>query len=373
MPSQNSLTTFDLRDLSPARLDTMASAYARDGLILLQGVDAVTEVLSDLVRQTAGFSASEWSALLDPRRAEGPLPRELRQRLSKVTTTESLAETILSELGSLFERLLGPLVHVSSTFHTQVKGGPTEAAAVDHGGYPAQSDFMELHGQYLLHQDFTGANIPTTPSGLTLWVGLNDCDDWTLRLHRGSHRMGMIVDRWLRLDDQRLGELGIPIDVPARAGQAVVFSSMLVHGTSQPGPSRRVSCDIRFFPLCGYLPTRPHLLARDPLKVLRQSRETDPVLLAPRQEALTWLGQWQSDQPVELLSPLEWPRFLQASLRGEVDQARQHFDALVHPHLASGSSDTFAQRFFGKAPEQEALQSTWAQLGIDRSTAGPSG
>jgi hypothetical protein len=46
---------------------------------------------------------------------------------------------------------------------------------------------MEVHGAYLLHQDFTGAPIPTVPSGLTMWVGQNDCPNWTLRLYPGSN------------------------------------------------------------------------------------------------------------------------------------------------------------------------------------------
>jgi hypothetical protein len=365
-------TTYNVRDLSPDKLEELASAYARDGFVLLESVEPVTQALQNLVRETAEISLSDWQALLDPNQSAGLLPRECRQRLSKVTTTPSLTETILSQLGTVLERLLGPLVHVSSTFHTQVKGGPTDVAPVDHGGYPEQTDFMELHGQYLLHQDFTGANIPTTPSGLTLWVGLNGCQDWTLRLVRGSHRLGMLVDRWLRLDDERLQSLGEPVDVPAQPGRAIVFSSMLVHGTSNPGPMRRVSCDIRFFPLCGYLPTQPHFLSPDPLQSLRSCPDQDPVLLAPRREALAWLGQWRDDEPMEPLAPLQWPRFLQASLQGNARRARQHFDALVHPELASGSADAFAKRFYGRSPERSALHQTWARLGLDLSAQQPS-
>ena len=61
------------------------------------------------------------------------------------------------------------LAHVSSTFHGQCKGQNSDETYG--GGYTGDS--KEVSAPYLLHQDFTGANIPTSPSALTLWAGVN--------------------------------------------------------------------------------------------------------------------------------------------------------------------------------------------------------
>ena len=140
----------------------------------------------------------------------------------------------------MFRRLFGPLVHVSSNYHAQVKGG--DVLRVDRGG--GVGEYREVQGQYLIHQDFTGARIPTSPSQLTLWVAQNSSPDWTLRMYPGSHRNGLLNNQWVSLDDPWLAQFGTPVDVTAEEGLAVIFNSLLLHASSNPGPRRRVSCDI---------------------------------------------------------------------------------------------------------------------------------
>ena len=101
---------------------------------------------------------------------------------------------------------------------------------------------------------------PTSPSAVTLWVSMNSCPDWTVRFYPASHRQGLLCNDFLELDDQRLAALEKPIEVHAKIGTGVLFNALMLHGTGNPGSQRRVSCDIRFFPLCAFLPSTVHFL-----------------------------------------------------------------------------------------------------------------
>ena len=63
----------------------------------------------------------------------------------------------------------------------------------------------------------------------------------------------------------RLAQLAPPVEIEARAGTGVIFNALLFHGTGKLGARRRVSCDLRFFPLCGFLPSEVHFLDDQPL------------------------------------------------------------------------------------------------------------
>jgi hypothetical protein len=313
---------FTLKDLNGEKLDEAARHFDEHGYFIVSGVgDAVTALFRPLLADRLGTTVAALDELFDPDSPPALLPVKVRQRLSRVDSTPELARGLLSALEPVFKRLLGPLVHVSSTFHAQFKSGVVPA--VDHGGY--KNEYLEVQGQYLLHQDFTGAGIPTSPSAVTLWVGQNSCPDWNLRLYRGSHRHGLLCNQWLPLDDPRLEFLGTPIDIQARRGSAVIFNALLLHSSSNPGPRRRVSCDIRFFPLCGFLPTATHVLGTSPIHDLR--------------------GQGVPQTGVPPYSILNWANYLHTYLTGHPDAAVQHMERFVNSTHGVDSPEAYTSKF----------------------------
>jgi hypothetical protein len=336
----------DLRHLDSQQLETAAQHYAEHGFILLSGLeDIVTAKFRPMLADRIGVNEQELAAILDPGKSEVVFPPQVRERLGRIETSSHLAQSLLGVLRPLLTRLIGPLVHVSSTFHAQFKGEGVQE--VDHGGYSKAAEYLEVHGPYLLHQDFAGASIPTSPSAMTLWVAMNDCPNWNLRFYPGSHRRGLICNRWLALDDQRLSPLGEPIDIVARTGTAVLFNALMLHGTSNPGPLRRVSCDIRFFPLCGFLPSETHLLEASPSNALREGlgRAFSPVLQAPLFEDQVFLGDEIQLGDVPPLSVLNWVKFLSDVVAGRKDKALAHLERFVNTDMGFDSITAYNAKF----------------------------
>jgi len=352
---------FELRDLSGKRLDEAARAFEQDGFILLSGVgEAVTTHFRPIVAERLQVDAATFTRMLDPDSPPTILPVETRERLSRITTPAPLAETLLKALQPMFLRVLGPFAHVSTTFHGQFKGG--EVAAVDHGGYA--KDYLEVQGQYLLHQDFSGAAIPTSPSGVTLWVGLNTTPDWNLRLYPGSHRYGLLCNQWLRLEDPRLSPFGEPIDIAAKAGNAVLFNSLLLHSSSNPGPRRRISCDIRFFPLCGFLPSLPHCLDARPGQRLSEGleRETGPTLRSPFLETAAFLGGTLPAEDVPPHSMANWGHYVARLVQGDPDGALPLLERFVNEELGFDPPEVFTAKFHDRPMHLEPLRTAAARL-----------
>jgi hypothetical protein len=270
-----------------------------------------------------------------------------------VTTPPELRDALFAALRPVIARLLGPLVHISSTFHAQFKGG--EVKPVDHGGY--KNDFLEVQGQYLLHQDFTGASIPTSPTAITLWVPQNSCPDFNLRLYPGSHKVGLICESWLKLDDPRLAWLGKPIDVVAEHGTAVIFNSLLLHSSSNPGVRRRVSCDIRFFPLCAFLPSEVHVLDSRPMATIRRrlAEERGETLRAPLLEDLAFLGEGTITPGVPPLSIANWANYLSALFAGDPG-ALAHFEAFVNREHGWDAAEKYTSKYHDRPVHAETLQ-----------------
>ena len=297
-------------------LESAARHYEEQGFLLVDGMERLaTTLFHPILATILHLGDSEFQTLLDPEKASEIFPAEIRRQLARIETPESVKITLLDQIKTLLQKLIGPISHVSSTFHAQFKGNA--AGAVDHGGYNQSSEFMELHGPYLLHQDFAGAAIPTSPSMVTLWTPLNTTPYWNLRLYPGSHHQGLLCNEWLDLQDSRLDALGTPVDIQAKEGTAVLFNSMMLHGTSNPGPQRRVSCDIRFFPLCGFLPSEPFLLDPDPLETIADGlgRAPGPALLSPLLEDLAFLGTGTTRIPLPVFeappcSVLNWVNYI---------------------------------------------------------------
>lgn len=337
----------DLENLSPACLQQAAEHFSKAGFILLDGVrDCVSRPLSDSVAGALGADENEMAALLEPLTEEWAFSLESRQKLSRVGTSPDLQSQLVDSLRPVLASLLGPFAHVSSSFHAQFKAASAMQHTVDHGGYEQQNEHMELHGAYLLHQDFAGAAIPTSPGGLTLWAGLNDCPDWPLRLYPGSHRRGLICDSWLANDDERVVQLGPPVDIQARRGQAILFHAMLVHGSCNAGPRRRVSCDIRFFPLCGFLPTQPVFLHEHPCQALATQLETNPpdTIRASLQESQVFLGQKPELTAAEPLSVMNWVQVVEALARNDKASAFEHLRQFVNHEIGTGTVEDYSDR-----------------------------
>jgi len=341
---------FRLQELDPTQLEIMARHYEEEGFFLLSGLeDVVTARLKSILAEKLDVNDRQMERVLDP---ANPLvlSHDARQRLARIPTPSQLVGSLLGTLEPILKRLIGPLVHVSSTFHGQCKGQNSDETY--EGGYTGDS--KEVSALYLLHQDFTGANIPTTPSALTLWAGINSCPEWTLRIYPGSHRLGILCNRWLAMDDSRLTLVGDPIEVSARPGTALLFNALLLHGTSNPGHLRRVSCDIRFFPLCGFLPSEIHLLpyARDTLRAGLENA-CSSVLRAPLLEDQIFLGEHVCLREVPHHSVLNWVNYLANVMRGEMDQALPHLARFVNTEVNTDPLDAYVSKFHGK-PVYEA-------------------
>ncbi len=359
--------TLDLTALTQRSTAEAASHFARHGYILLGGVhDSVTRPLRRIVMDSLGANDAEMNDLLAPSTDDWNFPLETRRRLSQVETPPALADDLIGTLRPVLRALLGPWAHVSSSFHAQFKAARAMQHAVDHGGYQKQNDHMELHGAYLLHQDFAGASIPTSPGGLTLWAGMNECPDWPLRLYPGSHRQGLICDHWLANDDPRLASLGEPVHVQACPGTAVLFHAMLVHGSCQPGPRRRASCDIRFFPLCGFLPSQPYFLHDQPLQALADQLETNPpeVIQASLLESQVFLGQPPRPGEVETLSGLNWVHVIQELSRGDEAAAVRHLGQFVNHQISTGTTEDYSRRLLHRAIDGQMLKTLRDRLAV---------
>ena len=347
---------FRLSDLTGTTLETAARHYDERGFIIVDGVEeSITRRFKPLVAERLQVPLGEFEDMLNPDSPPLILPVEARKRMSRIDSPRELSTALLSTLEPVLERLLGGLLHVSSTFHGQFKGG--DVKPVDHGGYDPNAQYLEVQGQYLIHQDFAGAAMPTSPCGVTLWTPLNSSPDWNLRLYPASHRHGLICQEWLKLDDPRLASFGEPVDVPARAGSCVIFNSLLLHSSSKPGLRRRVSCDIRFFPLTGFLPSRVHLIGRDPLATLREglARNDGPTLKAPHLEAAAFLGLMTTPEPCAPHSILNWANYLAVLLSGRPDEALPHLGRFVNLERGVDTIEVFASKFHNREIHRDTL------------------
>jgi Phytanoyl-CoA dioxygenase (PhyH) len=352
----------NLQEFDSQQLEAAAQHYADRGFLLLSGLEnLVTARFRPVLAEKIGVDEHDLLSFLDPENPKVVFSPEVRKRLGRVDTSRSLALSLLRVLEPLLTRLIGPLAHVSSNFHAQFKGDGVKA--VDHGGY-ATGDYMEVHGPYLLHQDFAGASIPTSPSAVTLWVAMNDCPCWNLRLYPGSHRLGLLCNRWVGLEDERLAPFGEPIDVPAQAGTAVVFNALMLHGTSNPGPLRRVSCDIRFFPLCGFLPSETHLLGSSPYSAIREglAHAFNSVLQAPLLEDQVFLGEKTRLEHVPPLSVLNWVKYLSHVVNGEAEEALPYLERFVNTAIGFDGITAYVSKFHKQPVHEEALLSVRERL-----------
>src|SRR5262249_47214933 len=154
------------------------------------------------------------------------------------------------------------------------------------------------------------ASLPTSPSAVTLWIAMNSCPDWNLRVFPGSHRRGLLWHAWVALDDPRLAAVGPPGGLPPRGRAAGPVNCHPLPRPRPPRPRRRGGCDIRFFPLCGFLPSRVHGIG--PIAVIDEglARRPGPVLRAPLRESQVFLGLVREREHAEPHSVLNWVNYI---------------------------------------------------------------
>ena len=360
------MTSFDIAKLDSGMLDEMGAYFDSEGYCILRGLqEIVTDHYYPVLMQAAGISRSELELLLNPESADLVLPQELRQKLSRVLTTSTLAEELIGGLKPLLARLLGPMVQVSRDFHAQFKCGAT--GRVGYGGYDSQAGFMEVHGAYQLHQDFTGASLPTSPGAIIVWVGLNDCPDWPVRLYPRSHKLGLLCREFISVDHERLSQFGDPIEFEAKPGTGIVFNSLLLHGTGRSGPRRRVSCDIRFFPSCPYLQSPVHTLVESPSAFVQErlERESGPTLQAPLLENLALAGCMGEAVDAPEHSILNWANYLNEVCNGDADRAIPYLRRFTNTKMGMDPAETYIDQFHGWPMKTDTLDRIRGLMGVE--------
>lgn len=344
----------DAKNLAPHVLREAAAHYSERGYVRLTGLeDSVTAPFQDILTRQLGVDEAGMAAILESEGLSYDFTSEERAAVSRIETDPELAGSLLDAVGPLLNALIGPVLHVSSTFHGQFKGGDNAGVRVG-GGI---EDHMEVQRPYLLHQDFAGARIPTSPCGVTLWVGINTTPDWKLRLYPGTHTLGLLCQEWMELTDERLAAFGEPLDLPGTRGDAVVFNALLLHGTGDKGPCRRVSCDIRFFPLCGWLPSKFHTLTDRPLEELRAARaaKADETLRAPLLEVGAYLGEEGGIDEAPPRSILNWAAYVRALMEGRIAGSESHIARFVNEEVGIDPPATYIDRFHGRPFVQDTI------------------
>jgi len=160
------------------------------------------------------------------------------------------------------------------------------------------------------------------------------------------------------LDDPRLQTFARPIDLPARVGTGVLFNAMILHGTSNPGPQRRVSCDLRFFPLCGFLPSEVHVLDARGAGALRerQHRVNGPTLRTPLLESLVFLGERVEMDDPPPHSTLNWARYLAHVMDGAPQLGLPYLHRFINTTLLDDPPSVFVEKFHGRPVHEDNLK-----------------
>jgi len=123
----------------------------------------------------------------------------------------------------------------------------------------------------------------------------------------------------------------------------VIFNAMLMHATSNPGTKRRLSTDLRFFPLTGFVPSEVRSLVADPKEALHDglARDDGVTLQAPLREGLAFYGEWKPDAAVPALSILNWANYIAVLLKDGADAALPHLSRFVNEDLGWDKVDAY--------------------------------
>lgn len=326
--------------LRPENFAAILDHYSRQGFVVLTGVNPrIASVFRSVISSFTGLTEQEIERGGNGRPLS--LSREARAAVARPDTLPEMQELLTRDLGDLLTELLGPIIHISHTYHPQIKTGVSEGYAVE--GY--SGDGAEVRAQYALHQDFTAGRKLTSPAAIVCWIPLNRCDQNTLRLYSKSHSQGMLARNWLLPDSPDLDRVGPYVDIEAEPGQILLFNFLLLHGTSRPGPKLRVSCDLRFFPFCPTIDSVARVLRPNPLEWIRQRLKTaiGETLVEPLLEASLYLGEpveWPSLKPHSVLF---WSQYIAALLNRDEDGVARAIRMLTNSEVGFDAEAQFLE------------------------------
>lgn len=339
--------------LRPENHDAIVGAFQRDGYVILDDVDPrPADTLTGMLCDLAGLTPEQVHAAGRAGAALEVTP-EMRLALARGNMTPELQSVCHDVLGDLLVRLVGPLVHTSKTFHYQMKQRSTSQVILK-GYHEGGTEVQALYG---LHNEFTAARVLTSPSAIVCWVPLNDFEGPALHLYPGSHRKGLLTNRWLsRQVDEGVSEIGEPIEYHPKRGQLVIFHFLTMHGsgaaTDDPlpevaGDPVRISCDLRFFPFCGVLDSPATALRDRPLEWIdeRVASETDDLLLGPLYETLAYFGREIAWPDLPDGSVAHWARFIEGLVRGDEAQRRDAIAQLVNVDIGFDPLESYQERY----------------------------
>lgn len=323
------------------RIPEILQHYDQFGFAILSGLKKhIVDYFSRRIFEISGLTIQDIEKLESE--TSGLLPAEMRKTLARVAVEDEIRHAFISEFRSLLLEMLGPIIHASRDFHVQVKGGRAPDYILQ--GY--FEDNKEVEAPYGLHQDFPAGRVTTSPSMVIFWIPLTTSEFPALELYPGSHKRGLICNRWIRPKTKGLEKLGSPVDILPQVGNVLIFNAMLLHA-SRVGPSKRVSCDLRFFPFCGVLDSTPCLIADQAVTTLQEKvfQKKGDTLQAPLWETMAYLGHSLPDAAVARHSALHWSRHLDHFIHSDLEAANRDLRMMVNDDLGFERAETFLDKY----------------------------
>jgi hypothetical protein len=148
-----------------------------------------------------------------------------------------------------------------------------------------------------------------------------------------------------------------------------LFNAMTLHGTSHPGSRRRISCDIRFFPLCGFLPSEVYLLDPHPIRRIAESLQDQlPVTVqAPLLEDLAYLcGMGKNASlpifPAQKHSVLNWVNYISLKTFGKMNEASEALSNFVNTESGIDPASVYLDKFHSHPVQWETVQKVATEI-----------
>ena len=126
----------------------------------------------------------------------------------------------------------------------------------------------------------------------------------------------------------------------------------------EAGELRRVSCDIRFFPGCAFLPTEVHSLTENPRAFIeeRLDQNPGPTRRAPLMEDLVLSGAHSATVDAPPFSILNWSNYLRELYNGNPDRAASHLERFTNAETGVDGPEAYLAKFHGSPMHRETLR-----------------